>query len=144
MRFVAPMFMLLASTSVAVASDDPITQFFKGLAPKVEKQVEAFQPKHLTKTKPHGFGQHVRATYYNCCKKTANGEIFNKNGMTAAHKTLPFGTRVHITNPKNGRSVTVRINDRGPHTRGYSYDLAQGAARLIGFSSGPIIATILN
>ena len=63
---------------------------------------------------------------------TANGERFDMNAMTAAHKTLPFGTRVLVTNPANGRSVMVRINDRGPFIRGRTIDLSRGAAEQIG------------
>ena len=63
---------------------------------------------------------------------TANGERFDMNAMTAAHKTLPFGTRVLVTNPANGRSVMVRINDRGPFIRGRTIDLSRGAAERIG------------
>ena len=63
---------------------------------------------------------------------TANGERFNMNAMTAAHKTLPFGTRVRVTNPRNGRAVTVRINDRGPFIRGRTIDLSRAAAQRIG------------
>jgi len=63
---------------------------------------------------------------------TANGERFNMNAMTAAHKTLKFGTRVRVTNPRNGRSVTVRINDRGPFIRGRTIDLSRAAAQKIG------------
>ncbi|MGB3469778.1 MAG: septal ring lytic transglycosylase RlpA family protein [Erythrobacter sp.] len=66
---------------------------------------------------------------------TANGERFNMNAMTAAHKTLPFGTRVRVTNPRNGRSVTVRINDRGPFIRGRTIDLSRAAARKLGIVS---------
>lgn len=56
------------------------------------------------------------------------------DGMTAAHRTLPFGSRVHVTNRRNGRSVTVTINDRGPFIRGRIIDLSRGAARALGFS----------
>ncbi|WP_379550925.1 septal ring lytic transglycosylase RlpA family protein [Qipengyuania sp. DGS5-3] len=63
---------------------------------------------------------------------TANGERFNMNAMTAAHKTLPFGTKVRVTNPRNGKSVTVRINDRGPFIKGRTIDLSRGAAQRIG------------
>ncbi len=66
---------------------------------------------------------------------TANGERFNMRAMTAAHKTLPFGTMVRVTNPRNGRSVTVRINDRGPFIRGREIDLSRGAAEAIGMIS---------
>ena len=75
---------------------------------------------------------HVNATWYQSGRRTANGEKFDPNGMTAAHKTLPFNTKVRVTNPENGNSIVVRINDRGPFRRGYEYDLARGAARAIG------------
>lgn len=63
---------------------------------------------------------------------TANGERYNQNGLTAAHKSLPFGTQVRVTNLHNGRSVTVRINDRGPYIHGRVIDLSKGAANVIG------------
>jgi rare lipoprotein A len=63
---------------------------------------------------------------------TATGKRFNHNAMTAAHRTLPFGTRVRVTNLRNGRSVVVTINDRGPYTGGRIIDLSRGAARVIG------------
>jgi rare lipoprotein A len=72
----------------------------------------------------------AKATWYQCCKRTANGERFNPDGMTAAHRTYPFGTRLRVTH--KGRSVVVRINDRGPFTRGKQLDLARGAAKAIG------------
>lgn len=58
----------------------------------------------------------------------------NPSAMTAAHKTLPFGSQVRVTNKKNGRSVTVRINDRGPFVRGRVIDLSPAAARALGFA----------
>jgi len=66
---------------------------------------------------------------------TANGERFNMNAMTAAHKTLPFGTKVRVTYPRNGRSVVVRINDRGPFIRGRHIDLSRKAAQKLGMIS---------
>lgn len=63
---------------------------------------------------------------------TANGERYNQHGLTAAHKTLPFGTRVRVTNLNNGQAVVVRINDRGPFVRGRVIDLSAGAAKTIG------------
>jgi len=63
---------------------------------------------------------------------TANGERFDQNALTAAHRSLPFGTRVRVTSTETGRSVVVRINDRGPFVRGRSIDLARAAARVIG------------
>ena len=65
-------------------------------------------------------------------KRTASGEIFNQWAMTAAHKKLPFGTIVRVKNLKNGRTVTVRINDRGPFVRRRIIDLSKGAAQKLG------------
>ncbi len=67
-------------------------------------------------------------------QKTANGERANPKGMTAAHKSLPFGTMVTVVNKSNGRQVTVRINDRGPFIRGRIIDLTPAAASQLGFS----------
>lgn len=72
------------------------------------------------------------ASFYWQGQRTATGERFNPNGLTAAHRSLPFGTRVRVTNKRNGRSVVVRINDRGPFIRGRVIDLSLGAARAIG------------
>lgn len=63
---------------------------------------------------------------------TASGERFNPAAMTAAHKTLPFNTNVLVTNPRNGKSVTVRINDRGPYVKGREIDLSKAAANALG------------
>ena len=65
-------------------------------------------------------------------KLTANGEIYNQMALTAAHKSLKFGTLLKVTNPKNGRSVIVRINDRGPYIEGRDLDLSKGAAIELG------------
>ena len=65
-------------------------------------------------------------------RRTANGERFDMNALTAAHRTLPFGSMVRVTNPSNGRSVTVRINDRGPFSRGRVIDVSRAAAKELG------------
>src|SRR5215207_641977 len=65
-------------------------------------------------------------------KKTANGERFNTNDLTAAHKTLPFGTQLRVTNERTGKSVVVRINDRGPYAHGRVIDLSKAAAEAVG------------
>jgi rare lipoprotein A len=67
-------------------------------------------------------------------RRTANGEVFNSQALTAAHRSLPFGTRVRVVNEKTGRSVIVRINDRGPFAKGRVIDLAHGAAKQIGMA----------
>lgn len=74
-----------------------------------------------------------RASWYALHSKTASGERMNPAAMTAAHRSLPFGTRIKVTNKNNGKSVVVRINDRGPFIRGRVLDLSRGAARELGF-----------
>ena len=76
-------------------------------------------------------GETGRAAYYRG-GRTASGEVSGPNGYTAAHRTLPFGTKVLVTNISNGRSVTVRINDRGPYGRGRIIDVSTAAARELG------------
>ncbi len=87
------------------------------------------------------------ASYYWQPQRVASGGWFNPNAMTAAHKTLPFGTRVRVTNRRNGRSVVVRINDRGPYIKGRIIDLSRAAAGKIGMrKSGiaPVTVTVLG
>ena len=74
--------------------------------------------------------------------KTASGERLNSGAMTAAHRTLPFGTMVRVTNERNGRSAVVRINDRGPFVRGRVIDVSPAAARALGFSG--VVPVSLN
>lgn len=79
------------------------------------------------------FAQCGRASWYALNSKTASGERMNPSALTAAHRSLPFGTKVKVTNKNNGKSVVVRINDRGPFIRGRVLDLSKGAARQLGF-----------
>lgn len=72
-------------------------------------------------------------------RRTASGERFNKYHLTAAHRTLPFDAQVRVTNLRNGKSVVVRINDRGPHIRGRIIDLSYAAARLIGMHQSGVV-----
>ncbi len=67
--------------------------------------------------------------------RTANGEVYNQNALTAAHRSLPFGTRVRVTHVRTGRSIVVRINDRGPYVGGRVLDLSAAAARVLGVMS---------
>lgn len=78
------------------------------------------------------------ASFYTCCKTTANGERYNKMGLTAAHRSFKFGTRVKVTNLKTGKSVIVRVNDRGPFVKGRIIDLSLGAARVIGLNKSGV------
>ena len=92
------------------------------------KQIEAI--------KNHPRVQIGIASYYGSKfhkKRTANGEIFNMYKVSAAHKTLPLGTKVRVINLKNGKSLTMRINDRGPFAKGRIIDLSYKAAQKLGF-----------
>ncbi len=79
------------------------------------------------------------ASFYWQGEKTASGEPFDKSAMTAAHRTLPFGTLVEVTNLANGRSVRVRINDRGPFKPGRVIDVSEGAAEVLGMRARGLV-----
>lgn len=84
---------------------------------------------------PRGYDETGVASYYGARhhgKRTASGEPFDQNALTAAHRSLAFGSRVMVTNLSNNRSVVVRINDRGPHTHGRLIDLSRQAAQQLG------------
>jgi rare lipoprotein A (peptidoglycan hydrolase) len=76
----------------------------------------------------------IAASYGQGQRTTSSGERFDPHGMTAAHRTLPFGTRLTVTNPKTGKSVMVVVNDRGPSTRRIGIDLSIAAAKAIGLN----------
>lgn len=78
------------------------------------------------------------ASYYWQGQSTASGERFNPGDLTAAHRSLPFGTKVRVTNLRNGRSVVVRINDRGPFVRGRIIDVSRAAAKQLGFTGNGV------
>ncbi len=106
----------------------------------------------MTRNRPGGGAVHQtgKASWYGAAfqgKPTASGEPFNMNALTAAHRNLPFGTQVRVTNQNNGRSVVVRINDRGPFVDGRIIDLSRAAAGQIGMIDAgvvPVTLEILN
>jgi rare lipoprotein A len=88
----------------------------------------------FTNSSANAAGSGIASVYNYAGKKTASGERANPRGLTAAHKTLPFGTKVRVTNRRNGKSVVVRINDRGPFIRGRVIDVTPAGASVLGFS----------
>jgi len=89
-----------------------------------------------------GFAETGKASFYAAkyqSRKTASGERYDQKAKTAAHRKLPFGTRVRVTNVKNGKSVVVRINDRGPFIKGRIIDLSRSAFRQIGNTDSGLI-----
>ncbi|MBE2185583.1 MAG: septal ring lytic transglycosylase RlpA family protein [Rhodothermales bacterium] len=108
-------------------------------AVRVTPETEASSAREAAPAAENGaegtFFQQGHTSYYAhefAGRRTANGERFNPEAMTAAHKTLPFGTRIRVTSTATGRSVIVRVNDRGPFVRGRILDLSLGAARALG------------
>ncbi|QGT54601.1 septum-associated rare lipoprotein A [Synechococcus phage B3] len=99
---------------------------------------------------PTASAQYGNASWYGpgfYGNRTANGEVYRPGSMTAAHKYLPFGTRVLVTNLNNGRSAVLRINDRGPFYGGRIIDLSETAAGVLGLKSpgvGPVKVKVLN
>lgn len=79
------------------------------------------------------------ASWYRHGRVTANGERFDPNGLTVAHRSLPFNTMVRLTNPNTGQTVLVRVNDRGPYIRGREFDLSMRSAQLLGFQDRGVV-----
>lgn len=116
---------MVASTSTLAQVPAPAQ------APAVAATTPVAAPAATTDHKLEG-----TAAYYNSRlngRKTASGQIFNNSALTAAHNTLPFGTKIKVTNVKNNKSVVVRINDRGPTTPGRIFDLTRAAAAKLGY-----------
>jgi rare lipoprotein A len=87
----------------------------------------------------------IASVYARAGAKTASGERAAPGALTAAHRTLLFGTRVRVTNRRNGRSVVVRINDRGPFVKGRIIDLSPAAARVLGISGlAPVTVDVMR
>jgi rare lipoprotein A len=92
----------------------------------------------------HGAVIRGMASWYGESQMTASGERFDKHAMTAAHRTLPMGTHVRVINTSNGRSVVVRINDRGPYGHGRIIDLSEAAARQLGMIDAGVAPVTLE
>lgn len=92
--------------------------------------------------------QHGKASFYHYTdskvRLTANGEKFNSGKLTAAHKTLPFGTHVRVTNLKNNKSIVVRVNDRGPFIKGRVIDITKKGAEHLDFVKSGVVPVKLE
>jgi rare lipoprotein A len=107
----------------------------------------AKKAKRVATSYSSGGGYSGMASYYWEPQRLASGGWFNPNAMTAAHKTLPFGTKVLVTNRNNGRSVVVTINDRGPFVRGRVIDLSSAAAGAVGMKGSgvaPVTVSVIG
>lgn len=118
-----------------------------------DRTASFFTSKHVASVRKHTpFARHTPATtptqgvasFYTEGQQTASGEKFDTNDLTAAHPTLPFGTRLRVTNVATGRSVTVRVNDRGPYVPGRVVDVSHSAANALGMVESGIAKVKLD
>jgi rare lipoprotein A (peptidoglycan hydrolase) len=119
------------------ACSGPATRYSAGYAPhhRSNEVARSSAPVREPVAERGGDSRGVASFYSG---RSATGEPVGENALTAAHRTLPFGTKVKVTNLNNGRSVTVRINDRGPFVRNRSIDLSDGAAGVIGMKGAGV------
>ena len=101
-------------------------------------------PSHKPPPSEHPDLSRGMASWYGEPQMTASGERFDKHAMTAAHRTLPMGTRVRVTNTRNGKTVVVRINDRGPFSKNRIIDLSEAAARVLGMIEAGVAPVTLE
>ncbi|XQE66480.1 septal ring lytic transglycosylase RlpA family protein [Pseudomonas sp. P3C3] len=124
---------ILPLVLLAGCASKPLERQLETPAPAPQPAPVAKAPTPPAKPRPEpSYQAQGKASYYasrHHGRRTASGERLNNNALTAAHRELPFGTQVRVTNLSNERSVVVRITDRGPHGRGRLIDLSQAAAR---------------
>ena len=138
------LFVIIGAASLAACAQSPVGRQKADLAPTTRQtaierphRVAALHPRPIYRPRPSdnaGAKQTASqgvASFYSDTE-TASGEKFDKNELTAAHRTLPFGTRLRVTDVDTGRSVTVRVNDRGPFVRGRVVDVSASAAETLG------------
>ncbi|WP_442895569.1 septal ring lytic transglycosylase RlpA family protein [Bradyrhizobium sp. AZCC 1719] len=118
---------LRTSRQASLDQDRTTSSMIKRRVASVRKHTASRRNAGSIKTNSHGI-----ASFYTEGTKTASGEKFNTLEMTAAHPTLPFGTKLRVTNLASGRSVTVRVNDRGPYVQGRIVDVSYSAADALG------------
>lgn len=130
-----------ASVSANALGSGVVHKFLHKSPSESRETVGKVEPLNAKVSKLNGTTQSGTASWYGGKwhgRKTANGERYDMNSLTAAHKTLPFGTLVKVTNERNGRSTVVRINNRGPYSKGRILDLSRAAASTLGFVSNGI------
>ncbi len=133
MKRLTIMIAVLALTGIAVLPGIGCSSAGRVPPAAATKKAERPQPRQPAKKKVLAREKGIASWYGGKFhgRKTASGERYDMNKLTAAHKTLPFGTRVRVTNLDTGRNVVVRINDRGPFVRGRIIDLSRAAARKV-------------
>ena len=130
-----PRFIWIVSLVLLTGCGSRVRYDTKGGAPrKIHQKFATEKSEFSTKEQPGNVNYMVTSYYGDKFhgRITANGEIFDMNQMTGAHKTLPFGTKLRVTNEDNGKYVIIRINDRGPWVKGRELDISKAAAQEIG------------
>lgn len=145
-RFIQLAVVIAAAATLAACGQSPFRAQHSDLRSTATRQATIEQPRPRiavasvvrrapetveTQAKPEGKSRGM-ASFYSQGNRTASGEKFDPNELTAAHPTLPFGTRLRVTNQNTGRSVTVRVNDRGPYVPGRVVDVSYSAAQELG------------
>jgi rare lipoprotein A len=120
---------LRASRQASIERDRSASSVMKRRVASVKRHTPFASHRHAPDTKTASQGI---ASFYTEGTETASGETFNTHDLTAAHPTLPFGTRLRVTNVTSGQSVTVRVNDRGPYVQGRVVDVSHSAADALG------------
>jgi len=131
--------LLTAGTDLTGITSHSVSNNYRPLKFLNQSQIPKFDKVMRANASWYGIPFHGRLT--------ANGEIYNMNSLTAAHKSLPFDTQVKVTNLINGESVIVRINDRGPYIRGRQIDLSYKAAKylnMVGYGVAPVKLEIMT
>jgi rare lipoprotein A len=123
--------MLAACAQPGMVTDQSASSAGHRQATAGKKTSAQVASRRAPETKDSSYGL---ASFYSYDPQTASGEKFDKNELTAAHRTLPFGTKVRVTNVATGQSVTVRVNDRGPFVNGRVVDVSHGAADKLGIT----------
>jgi rare lipoprotein A len=139
-RFIKLAAAILAAASLAACAKTSVVSDRSDWRSAPRQTVAHHQPRPVSVVRRHdapartaiASGGGGLASFYTEGNKTANGETFNTRELTAAHPTLPFGTRLRVTNTATGRSVTVRVNDRGPYVPGRVVDVSYSAAQALG------------
>lgn len=154
-RFARLAAILVGTATLAACGQSPFRSLHSDLRGSTTRHAAIEQPQRPVATasvvrrapeasdKSRGKSQGI-ASYYSQGVRTASGEKFDPNELTAAHPTLPFGTRLRVTNKHTGRSVTVRVNDRGPYVPGRVVDVSYSAARELGMVGRGVVPVKLD
>jgi rare lipoprotein A len=143
---------IIAAASLAACARTSVVSDRSDWRSAPRQAVAHHQPRPVSVVRRHDAPAHTDvasgggglASFYTEGARTANGETFNTHELTAAHPSLPFGTRLRVTNVTNGQSVTVRVNDRGPYVPGRVVDVSYSAAEQLGMVKGGVAKVKLD